>query len=67
MIAGATARLMRLEDYSIAVSGPADLVCLDASNPADAIATLAQPLWASSAAESPYTRSRQQLHPPDSA
>ena len=31
MITGAAARLMRLEDYGIAVGGPADLVCLDAT------------------------------------
>ena len=59
MITGSAARLMRLGDYGIAVGGPADLVCLDAGNPTDAIATLAQPLWASSAA---VRRSRDCAH-----
>ncbi len=66
MITGAAARLMRLEDYGIAVGGPADLVCLDASNPADAISTLAQPLWGIKRGRTSFTRSRPQLHPPDS-
>jgi cytosine deaminase len=64
MITGAAARLMRLEDYGIAVGGPADLVCLDAPNPADAIATLAQPLWGIKRGWPSFTRSRPQLHPP---
>jgi cytosine/creatinine deaminase len=64
MITGAAARLMRLEDYGIAVGGPADLVCLDASNPADAIATLAQPLWGIKRGRASFTRPRAQIHPP---
>jgi len=45
MVTASAARLMRLDDYGIRVGGPADLVCLDADNPSDAVATLAQPLW----------------------
>jgi cytosine/creatinine deaminase len=63
MITGAAARLMRLEDYGIAVGGPADLVCLDAGNPAEAIATLAQPLWGIKRGRASFTRPRPQLHP----
>jgi cytosine/creatinine deaminase len=63
MITGAAARLMRLEDYGIAVGGPADLVCLDATNPAEAIATLAQPLWGIKRGRASFTRPRPQLHP----
>jgi cytosine/creatinine deaminase len=55
---------MRLEDYGIAVGGPADLVCLDANNPAEAIATLAQPLWGIKRGRASFTRPRPQLHPP---
>jgi cytosine deaminase len=65
MITGAAARLMRLGDYGIRVGGPADLVCLDARNPADAIATLAQPLWGIKRGRMSFTRSRPQLHPPE--
>jgi hypothetical protein len=59
-------RLMRLKDYGVAGSGPADLVCLDANSPADAVATLAQPLWGIKRGRLSFTRSRPQLHPPDS-
>jgi cytosine deaminase len=55
---------MRLGDYGIAVGGPADLVCLDARNPAEAIATLAQPLWGIRRGRVSFTRSRPQLLPP---
>ena len=64
MITGAAARLMRLKDYGITIGGPADLVCLDAGNPADAIATLAQPLWGIKRGRLSFARSRPQLHPP---
>jgi cytosine/creatinine deaminase len=64
MITGAAARLMRLEHYGIAVGGPADLVCLDASNPAEAIATLAQPLWGIKRGHASFTRPRPLLHAP---
>jgi cytosine deaminase len=64
MITGAAARLMRLEDYGIAVGGPADLVCLDAGNPAEAVATLAQPLWGIKRGRASFTRHRPQIHPP---
>jgi cytosine deaminase len=64
MITGAAARLMRLDDYGIAVGGPADLVCLDAANPTDVITMLAQPLWGIKRGRASFTRSRPQLHPP---
>jgi cytosine deaminase len=64
MISGAAAKLMRLEDYGIRVGGPADLVCLDAKNPTEAIATLAQPLWGIKRGRASFTRSLPQLHPP---
>ena len=63
MITDAAARLMRLENYGIAVGGSADLVCLDASNPAEAIAALAQPLWGIKRGHASFTRPRPQLHP----
>jgi cytosine/creatinine deaminase len=64
MITDAAARLMRLEHYGIAVGGPADLVCLDANNPAEAIATLAQPLWGIKRGRASFTRPRPFLHAP---
>jgi cytosine deaminase len=62
MITGSAARLMRLDDYGIAVGGPADLVCLDANNPTDAVAMLAQPLWGIKRGRASFTRPRPQLH-----
>ncbi len=64
MITGAAARLMRLDDYGIRVGAPADLVCIDARNPAEAISTLAQPLWGIKRGRTSFTRARPQLHPP---
>jgi cytosine/creatinine deaminase len=62
MVTGSAARLMRLEDYGIRAGGSADLVCLDTANPADAIATLAQPLWGIKRGRLSFTRPRPQLH-----
>src|SRR5215475_7763474 len=45
MITGGAAKLMRLDDYGIRVGAPADLVCIDAKSPAEAVSTIAQPLW----------------------
>jgi cytosine deaminase len=66
MITGSAGRLMRLDNYGIAVGNPADLVCLDASNPAEAIATLAQALWGVKRGRASFTRPRTLLHIPES-
>ncbi|MGA7074800.1 amidohydrolase family protein [Bradyrhizobium sp.] len=62
MITGSAARLMRLKDYGIKVGAPADLVCLDATNPTEAVSTLAQPLWGFKRGRKSFTRPRAQLH-----
>jgi len=64
MVTGSAARLMRLDDYGIRVGGPADLVCLDAGNPTDAVSTLAQPLWGIKRGRVSFTRPRARLHRP---
>ena len=64
MITGAAAQLLRLDDYGIRVGGPADLVCLDAPDPASAIAALAQPLWGLKRGRRSFSQSRPMLHPP---
>jgi cytosine deaminase len=64
MITGAAARLMRLNDYGIAVGGPADLVALKATSPADVIATLAQPIWGVKRGRLSFTRPLPRLHHP---
>jgi cytosine/creatinine deaminase len=62
MITGSAARLMRLGDYGIKAGAPADLVCIDATNPTDAVATLAQPLWGFKRGRKSFTRPRVELH-----
>src|SRR5579863_2107053 len=66
MITESSARLMRLNDYGIKVGAPADLVCIDATNPTDAVATLAQPLWGFKRGRKSFTRSRVEVHRPAS-
>ena len=64
MITGSAAKLMRLDDYGIRIGAPADLVCIDAKSPADAISTLAVPLWGLKRGRRSFTRSRVELHAP---
>jgi cytosine/creatinine deaminase len=64
MITGSAARLLRLDDYGIAVGRPADLVCVDAGDPAEVISTLAQPLWGYKRGRLSFTRERARLHAP---
>ncbi|MBV8922258.1 amidohydrolase family protein [Bradyrhizobium sp.] len=64
MITGAAAKLLRLDDYGIAVGGLADLVCIDAKDPAATIATLAQPLWGFKRGRLSFTWERPKLHAP---
>lgn len=45
LVTGAAARLMRLPDYGIAPGNPADMVVLDARDPAEAVAALSSPLF----------------------
>src|SRR5579863_7011209 len=66
MITESSARLMRLGDYGIKVGAPADLVCIDATNPTDAVATLAQPLWGFKRGRKSFTRPRVEVHRPAS-
>jgi cytosine/creatinine deaminase len=64
MITSDAARLMRLGDYGIKAGLPADLVCIDARDPTDAVATLAQPLWGLKRGRPSFTRARPVLHAP---
>jgi cytosine/adenosine deaminase-related metal-dependent hydrolase len=51
-------------DYGIAPGNPADLVAIDARSPADAVATIAQPLWGWRQGRRSFTRARAALHRP---
>jgi cytosine deaminase len=44
MVTHRAARILRREDYGIAVGNPADLIVWSATSPAEAVATIAQPL-----------------------
>ncbi|MEM9681694.1 MAG: amidohydrolase family protein [Pseudomonadota bacterium] len=46
MLTTRAARILRLEDYGVAVGKPADLVLWDAASPAEVVATVATPLAA---------------------
>ena len=64
MVTSDAARLMRLHDYGVQAGNPADLILLDATDPAGAVAQLAQPLWGMKAGEVTFTRPRPILHRP---
>ena len=58
------ANLLHLEDYGIEEGKPADLVVWDASNAAEAVATIAQPLYGFKRGRRTFTRARPELHRP---
>jgi cytosine deaminase len=60
------ARLMNLEDYGPAVGNPADLVVLDCSDPAMAIAEISHPLFGLKGGRRSFTRSAPLLNHPRS-
>jgi cytosine/creatinine deaminase len=64
MITTSSARLMRLQDYGIEEGHPTDLVALDAATPAEAIATIAQPLWGMKKGRLSFRRARAELFAP---
>ncbi|TDR88040.1 cytosine deaminase [Enterovirga rhinocerotis] len=56
LVTGSSARLMRLDGYGIAPGHAADMVVLDASSPAEAVATLAPPLFGLKAGRRTFER-----------
>ncbi len=64
LVTASPARLMNLDAYGIAVGHPADLVVLDCSNPAAAVAELAQPLLGFKRGRPTFTRPPPVLHRP---
>jgi cytosine deaminase len=65
MVTYDAAKLLRLSSYGIHVGAPADLVLLDANSPAEAIATLASPLWGLKRGRQTFCRPRPTLHYPE--
>ena len=64
MITGRAARLMRLEDYGLAVGKLADLVVLDATDAASAVAEIPAPLCAYKRGRETFRRSPAALNRP---
>ena len=64
MLSSRSARLLRREDHGIAVGKPADLVVWDAASPAQAVATVAHPLYGFKRGRRTFTRARAELHRP---
>ena len=64
MISTRPARIMRKKDYGIAVGNPADLVVWNARSPAEAIATIAQPLTGFKRGKKLYQREMPALQRP---
>lgn len=64
MVTCAPARLMRIDDYGIAVGNPADLIVLDCPSDIAAIQELAVPLLGFKSGRRTFTRNAAQLHRP---
>jgi cytosine deaminase len=64
MISERAARILRRQDYGIGVGNPADLIVWNATNPAEVIATVAQPLIGFKRGRRVFTRELPVLHRP---
>ena len=64
MLSSRSAKLMRCEDYGVAVGNSADLVVWNAPSPADAVATVAHPLYGFKRGRRTFTRTEPELHRP---
>ena len=58
------AKLMRLDDYGIAVGNPADIIILDCPSGVAAVQELAAPLYGFKRGRRTFTREPAQLHRP---
>ncbi|HEV7256652.1 MAG TPA: amidohydrolase family protein [Bosea sp. (in: a-proteobacteria)] len=67
LVTALPARLMRLDDYGIAIGHPADLVILDAATPGDALAEIAEPVLGFKRGRLSFERPRAQLNMPPAA
>src|SRR6056297_365434 len=64
MVSSGSAKLMNLAGYGIAEGAAADLVVIDATDPALAVAELAQPMWGFKGGRPVFTRALPELHAP---
>lgn len=65
MLTANSARLMRKNDYGLAVGNPADIVLWDVESAAEAVAAVAHPLGAYKRGRRIFTRTPAVLHRPD--
>jgi cytosine deaminase len=65
MVTKRSAKLMRLPDYGLEVGKSADLVVLDCTDRATAVAELVQPLWGFKRGRRTFTREPAVLHRPN--
>jgi len=66
MVSAAAARLMRVEDYGVAVGNPADLVVLPCRSGPSAVAEIARPLWGMKRGRRTFRHGEGELLRPDS-
>jgi cytosine deaminase len=64
MVTGRSARLMRVDDYGIAVGRTADLVVLDCATPEQSVAELSPPLMGFKRGHRTFTRAAAEIHRP---
>lgn len=64
MVSSQSARLMNLTDYAVEVGAPADLVVIDATETAMAVAELAQPMYGFKRGKPVFTHALPDLHSP---
>lgn len=64
LVSARPARILRKEDYGIAVGNPADLIVWNAQSPAEVIATVAQPLAGFKRGRRVFARELPTLHRP---
>ena len=64
MVTHRSAKLLRLQDYGVAVGNWADMVVLDCTSPESAVAELAAPLWGFKRGRRTFTRKPAEIHRP---
>jgi cytosine deaminase len=64
MVSRRSARLLRRDDYGVAVGKAADLAVWDVQTAAEAVATVAQPVYGFKRGRRTFSRSRPELHRP---
>lgn len=64
MLTRRSARILRRDDYGVAIGNPADLVVFDATSPAQAVAEVAQPMYGFKRGRRTFTRPLPALHRP---